>query len=36
MEVSEAAADSEDAGLLQYSKTLDSLETKLNNIKTSF
>ena len=36
MEVSEAAANSEDAGLLQYSKTLDSLETKLNNIKTSF
>lgn len=35
-EVSEAAANSEDAGLLQYSKTLDSLETKLNNIKTSF
>ena len=36
MEVSEAAANSEDAGLLQYSKTLDSLETKLNNISTSF
>lgn len=36
IEVSEAAANSEDAGLLQYSKTLDSLETKINNIKTSF
>lgn len=36
MEVREAAANSEDAGLLQYSKTLDSLESKLANIKTSF
>lgn len=36
MEVTEAAANSEDAGLLQYSKTLDSLETKLNRISTSF
>ena len=36
VEVSEAAVNSEDAGLLQYSKTLDSLETKINNIKTSF
>ena len=36
MEVSAAAADAEDAGLLQYSKTLDSLETKLNNLSTSF
>ena len=35
-EVSNAAANSEDAGLLQYSKTMDSLETKTNNIKTSF
>ena len=35
-EVTKAAADSQDAGLLQYSKTLDSLETKLTNIKTSF
>ena len=35
-EVATAAQNSEDAGLLQYSKTLDSLETKLNNIKTSF
>lgn len=36
MEVKEAAENSEDAGLLQYSKTLDSMETKLNNIKTNF
>lgn len=35
-EVAGAAHDSEDAGLLQYAKTLDSVETKLNNIKTSF
>lgn len=35
-EVAGAAEDSEDAGLLQYAKTLDSLETKINNIKTSF
>ena len=35
-EVASAAEDSEDAGLLQYAKTLDSLETKINNIKTSF
>ena len=35
-EVANAAQDSEDAGLLQYAKTLDSVETKLNNIKTSF
>lgn len=35
-EVAGAAQDSEDAGLLQYAKTLDSVETKLNNIKTSF
>lgn len=36
VEVTESAENSEDAGLLQYSKTLDSLETKLNSIKTSF
>ena len=35
-EVAGAAEDSEDAGLLQYAKTLDSLETKITNIKTSF
>ena len=35
-EVSQAAADSEDAGLLQYAKTLDSLDTKLNALSTSF
>lgn len=35
-EVANAAQNSEDAGLLQYAKTLDSLETKINNIKTSF
>jgi TP901 family phage tail tape measure protein len=35
-EVAGAAQDSEDAGLLQYAKTLDSLESKVNNIKTSF
>ena len=35
-EVAGAAQDSEDAGLLQYVKTLDSLETKITNIKTSF
>ena len=32
----EGAYDSEDAGLLQYAKTLDSLETKLNSLATSF
>lgn len=36
VEVQAAALNSEDAGLLQYSKTLDSLETKLTNIKTNF
>lgn len=36
VEVSEDAYQSEDAGLIQYSKTLDSLDTKLNNISTSF
>ena len=35
-EVAGAAHNAEDAGLLQYAKTLDSLETKINNIKTSF
>lgn len=35
-EVADSAANSEDAGLIQYAKTLDSLETKLNNLKTSF
>lgn len=35
-EVANAAQDSEDAGLLQYAKTLDSLDTKINNLKTSF
>lgn len=35
-EVSAAAADSADAGLLQYAKTLDSLDTKLNTLKTNF
>ena len=35
-EVSKAAADSTDAGLLQYAKTLDSLDTKLNTLKTNF
>ena len=35
-EVTGAAQDSEDAGLLQYAKTLDSLESKLNTLKTSF
>ena len=35
-EVAAAAEDSEDAGLIQYSKTLDSLESKQANLKTSF
>jgi hypothetical protein len=35
-EVATSAQDSEDAGLLQYAKTLDSLESKLSNVKTSF
>ena len=30
------AANSEDAGLIQYAKTLDSVETKLNQLSTSF
>ena len=35
-EVSAAAENSEDAGLIQYAKTLDSLESKQANLKTSF
>lgn len=35
-EVVNSAQDSEDAGLLQYAKTLDSLESKINNLKTNF
>lgn len=35
-EVTNAAANSADAGLVQYAKTLDSLESKANQIKTSF
>ena len=35
-EVANSAQDSEDAGLIQYAKTLDSLESKLANVKTSF
>ena len=35
-EVMDAAHNSADAGLLQYAKTLDSLETKLNALSTSF
>ena len=35
-EVSAAAANSADAGLLQYAKTMDSLDTKLNTLKTNF
>ena len=35
-EVANSAQDSEDAGLIQYAKTLDSLESKLNNLSTSF
>lgn len=35
-EVAAAAENSEDAGLIQYSKTLDSLESKQANLKTSF
>lgn len=34
--VADLAANSEDAGLIQYSKTLDSLESKQANLKTSF
>jgi len=35
-EVAGAAENAEDAGLIQYSKTLESLESRLNNVKTSF
>ena len=36
-EVSDAAnSEADDAGLLQYSKTLDSLDAKINNLKNSF
>lgn len=35
-EVSAAAENSEDAGLIQYAKTLESLESKQANLKTSF
>lgn len=36
VEIQNAAMDSEDAGVLQYAKTLDSLESKLNQISNSF
>lgn len=35
-EIQSAAMDAEDASVLQYAKTLDSLETKLNQISNSF
>lgn len=35
-EIQSAAIDAEDASVLQYAKTLDSLETKLNQISNSF
>lgn len=35
-EVATMAENSEDAGLIQYAKTLDSLESKQANLKTSF
>ena len=35
-EIQEAAMNAEDASVLQYAKTLDSLETKLNQISNSF
>ena len=35
-EVASAAENADDAGLIQYSKTLDSLESKQANLKTSF
>lgn len=35
-EIQSAAMNAEDASILQYSKTLDSLETKLNQISNSF
>lgn len=36
VEIQNAAMDSEDASVLQYAKTLDSLESKLNQISNSF
>ena len=30
------ALDAEDAALIQYSKTLDSIESKINQLSTSF
>lgn len=35
-EIQESAMNAEDASVLQYAKTLDSLETKLNQISNSF
>lgn len=35
-EIQNAALNSEDAGILQYTKTLDSLQSKLNQISNSF
>jgi hypothetical protein len=35
-EVAGIANNAEDAGLLQYSKTLDSFDAKLNKLKNSF
>lgn len=35
-EIQESAMNAEDASILQYAKTLDSLETKLNQISNSF
>lgn len=35
-ELQQEAMNSEDAGLIQYYKTLDSVESKLNQLKTSF
>ena len=35
-EIQESAMNAEDASVLQYAKTLDSLETKLNKISNSF
>lgn len=36
VEVQEAAVNSEDAGLVQYAKTLDSLDAKLNQLSNNF
>lgn len=35
-EMSDTVQNAEDAGLIQYAKTLDSLESKLNQLSTSF